>query len=188
MFSGQKYAETTRGCPRVASLVLCNSFTDTAIFRYNDEATAMWLLPTLALKRMVMSGLQMGNTDVKISEATEFILERLDSLGHSDLASRLTLSCLKGFVEPQNVNDLPVTIIDVFDECSLTQVSCFIHYYISSQLKIIFQDVRDETYKFYPSAKLAHLKTGGNFPYLSRTEEINMFLLIHLRNFETAVA
>ena len=112
----------------MASLVLCNSFTDTAIFRYNDEASAMWLLPTLALKRMVMSGLQMGNTDCKISEATEFILERLESLGHSDLASRLTLSCLKGFVEPQNVNDLPVTIIDVFDECSLTQVPCFVHH------------------------------------------------------------
>ena len=112
----------------MASLVLCNSFTDTAIFRYNDEATAMWLLPTLALKRMVMTGLQMGNTDCKISEATEFILERLDSLGHSDLASRLTLSCLKGFVEPQSVNDLPVTIIDVFDECSLTQVTYFLHH------------------------------------------------------------
>jgi len=169
-FLGQKYAESTRGCPRVASLLLCNSFTDTAIFRYNDEATAMWLLPTLALKRMVMSGLQIGSMDEKIAEATEFILERLETLGHSDLASRLTLSCLKGFVEPQNVNDLPVTIIDVFDECSLTQ------------------DVRDEMYKSYPSAKLAHLKSGGNFPYLSRSEEINMFILIHLRNFETAVA
>ena len=43
-------------------------------------------------------------------------------------------------------------------------------------------------YKSYPSAKLAHLKSGGYFPYLSRTEEINMFLMIHLRNFETAVA
>ena len=70
-----------------------------------------------------MSGLQMSSTDSKISEAREFILERLENLGHSDLASRLTLSCLKGFVEPQNVNDLPVTIIDVFDECSLTQVT-----------------------------------------------------------------
>ena len=172
----------------MASLVLCNSFTDTAIFRYNDEASAMWLLPTLALKRMVMSGLQMGNTDCKISEATEFILERLESLGHSDLASRLTLSCLKGFVEPQNVNDLPVTLVDVFDDCSLTQVTCFLNHCIVFPHSLQFQDVRDETYKSYPNAKLAHLKTGGNFPFLSRTEEINMFLLIHLRNFETAVA
>ena len=50
------------------------------------------------------------------------------------------------------------------------------------------QEVRDVIYKSYPGAKLAHLKSGGNFPYLSRTEEINMFLMIHLRNFETAVA
>ena len=71
LLPGQKYAESTRGCPRVASLLLCNSFTDTAIFRYNDEATAMWLLPTLALKRMVMSGLQIGSMDEKIAEDTE---------------------------------------------------------------------------------------------------------------------
>ena len=82
-FLGQKYAESTRDCPRVASLILCNSFTDTAIFRYTDEATAMWLLPTIALKRMVVSGLQVGSLDGKIAEATEFILERLETFGHS---------------------------------------------------------------------------------------------------------
>jgi len=31
-FLGQKFAEYTRNCPRVASLVLCNSFTDTSVF------------------------------------------------------------------------------------------------------------------------------------------------------------
>merc|ERR1719391_604863 len=108
--------------------------------------------------------------DQQMIDATDFILERLESLGHAELASRLTLTCAPAHVEPQNVNDLPVTIIDVFDECALTQ------------------EVRDGMYKSYPSAKLAHLKSGGNFPYLSRTEEINMFLMIHLRNFETAVA
>eukprot|EP01118_Nematostelium_gracile_P011836 TRINITY_DN4267_c0_g1_i1.p1 TRINITY_DN4267_c0_g1~~TRINITY_DN4267_c0_g1_i1.p1 ORF type:complete len:134 (-),score=40.18 TRINITY_DN4267_c0_g1_i1:23-424(-) len=42
--------------------------------------------------------------------------------------------------------------------------------------------VRDEVYKFYPDAKCAELKTGGNFPYLSRADEVNMHLQIHLRN------
>ena len=50
------------------------------------------------------------------------------------------------------------------------------------------QEVRDETYKSYPSAKLAHLKTGGNFPYLSRSDEVNLHIAIHLRNFESAIA
>ena len=58
------------------------------------------------------------------------------------------------------MNDLPVTIIDVWDKCALNQ------------------DVRDELYKCYPSAKLAHLKTGGNFPFLSRPEEVNMHLMV----------
>uniref|UniRef100_A0A1I8GDC3 Maspardin n=1 Tax=Macrostomum lignano TaxID=282301 RepID=A0A1I8GDC3_9PLAT len=34
--------------------------------------------------------------------------------------------------------------------------------------------VREETYKCYPDAKRAHLKSGGNFPYLSRASEIHL--------------
>eukprot|EP00092_Neocalanus_flemingeri_P008519 GFUD01009177.1.p1 GENE.GFUD01009177.1~~GFUD01009177.1.p1 ORF type:complete len:283 (+),score=74.21 GFUD01009177.1:59-907(+) len=168
-FLAQKFAEHTRSCPRVASLVLCNSFTDTSIFKYSEESSAFWLMPSLVLKRLVMTGLEMGKMDQQMVDATDFILERLESLGHAELASRLTLTCAPAHVEPQNVNDLPVTIIDVFDECALTQ------------------EVREETYKFYPGAKMGHLKSGGNFPYLSRSEEVNLYLSIHLRNFESAI-
>lgn len=31
---------------------------------------------------------------------------------------------------------------------------------------------KEEMYKCYPDAKRAHLKTGGNFPYLARTDEV----------------
>lgn len=31
-------------------------------------------------------------------------------------------------------------------------------------------------YKCYPEAKRAHLKSGGNFPYLSRADEVNTHL------------
>ena len=55
--------------------------------------------------------------------------------------------------------------MDVFDECALTQ------------------GVKDDMYKCYPQAKRAHLKTGGNFPYLSRSGEVNLYLEIHLRQF-----
>ena len=143
---------------------------DTSVFNYKEEASSLWLLPPLVLRRMIMSGLQVGNMDSQIMEATDFILERLDSLGQSELSSRLTLNCVEGYIKPQSINDLPVTIIDVFDDCSLQQ------------------NVRDETYKCYPTAKLAHLKSGGNFPYLSRSDEVNLHLAIHMRNFESAVA
>ncbi len=37
-FLAQKFAEFTRPCPRVASLVLCNTFTDTTIFNFEDSS------------------------------------------------------------------------------------------------------------------------------------------------------
>jgi maspardin len=54
----------------------------------------------------------------------------------------------------------------VFDQCALSQTA------------------REELYKLYPDAKRAHLKSGGNFPYLSRSDEVNMHLIIHLRQFK----
>jgi len=38
--------------------------------------------------------------------------------------------------------------------------------------------VKDEMYKCFPEARRAHLKTGGNFPYLSRPDEVNLFLQV----------
>jgi len=34
----------------------------------------------------------------------------------------------------------------------------------------------------YEKAKMAHLKTGGNFPFLSRSEEVNMHILVKRKN------
>lgn len=53
--------------------------------------------------------------------------------------------------------------MQVFDDCALTDA------------------VRDETYKCYPEAKRAHLKTGGNFPFLSRSAEVNLYLQVSRR-------
>lgn len=38
---------------------------------------------------------------------------QLESLGRSELASRLTLNCLDSYVEPQKLYGIPTTIIDV---------------------------------------------------------------------------
>ena len=55
---------------------------------------------------------------------------------------------------------LPVCLFvtQVFDESALSQ-RC-----------------KEEMYKCYPDAKRAHLKNGGNFPYLSRSDEVNTHL------------
>ena len=55
---------------------------------------------------------------------------------------------------------MEVTLVDVFDESALSQA------------------VKEEMYKCYPNARLAHLKTGGNFPFLSRADEVNMYIQV----------
>lgn len=165
-YLAQKFAEHTSACPRVASLILCNTFTDTSVFNNHESSTIYWIMPALVLKRMVMGNFTVEKVDPEIIDAIDFMVERLESLPQAELASRLTLNCLRGYVEAHKLADLDVTIIDVFDECALSN------------------SVRDELYKCYPNAKLAHLKSGGNFPYLSRCAEVNLHLQIHLRKFD----
>lgn len=40
--------------------------------------------------------------------------------------------------------------------------------------------IKENIYKEYPEAKLAQLKSGGNFPYLSRSDEVNLHLQVNL--------
>uniref|UniRef100_A0ABD2XL33 Maspardin n=1 Tax=Trichogramma kaykai TaxID=54128 RepID=A0ABD2XL33_9HYME len=165
-FLAQKFAEYDTQSSRVASLILCNTFLDTSIFSYHDSAGMFWILPSLVLKKMVMGNFRTDKVDNEIVDAIDFMVERLDSLSQQDLASRLTINCINSSVQTEKIRYLPITIIDVFDEYALSN------------------DVREDMYKSYPNAKLAHLKNGGNFPYLSRPAEVNLHLQIHLRQFD----
>lgn len=157
-YLAQKFAEFTVNNQRVASLILCNTFTDTSIFNNHDSAAIFWILPALVLKKMIMGNFGSSKVDPDMVDAIDFMVERLETLPQTELASRLTLNCLRGYVDVNQLKDLSVTVIDVYDESALS---------IS---------VREELYKCYPSAKLAHLKSGGNFPYLSRCAEVNLHL------------
>lgn len=76
-FIAQKFAEVTSNCPRVASLVLCNTFTDTSVFEYHDSAALFWLLPSLVLKRMLMGNFTTDKLDKRMAEAIDFMVERV---------------------------------------------------------------------------------------------------------------
>lgn len=165
-FLGQKFAEATFRSPRVASIIMCNSFTDTSVFEQTDSAALFWMMPNLVLKKMVMGNFNASPVDSEIADSIDFMVEKLDALNQQQLASRLTLNCMASYVEPQKLSNVTITVMDVFDDCALTQA------------------VREETYKCYPEAKRAHLKSGGNFPFLSRSAEVNLYLQIHLRQFE----
>ncbi|KAK3801919.1 hypothetical protein RRG08_028385 [Elysia crispata] len=165
-FLAQKFAEYTSRSPRVGSLVLCNSFYDTSIFQQTSSAPTFWMMPAVVLKKMVMGSFHKTETESHIADSIDFMVERLDSMSQQALASRLTLNCMNCYVEPQKLRDVDVTLMDVFDECALSL------------------NVREEMCKCYPEAKRAHLKSGGNFPYLSRSMEVNVFLQIHLRKYD----
>lgn len=166
-FIAQKFTEISNNCQRVASLILCNTFTDTSVFEYHDSAALFWLLPSLVLKRMLMANFTADKVDRRMAESIDFMVEKLESLTQSELASRLTLNCSPSYITPQLLKDIPITVMDVWDESALSS------------------RVREDLYKSYPHAKLAHLKSGGNFPYLSRADEVNLHLLIHLRKFDS---
>lgn len=102
-------------------------------------------------------------------KAANFMMECLDQLSQSILASRLSINCAPSKVDPSSIDDLPMTIMDVWDESALSE------------------QVREDLLSAYPKAKKAHLKTGGNFPFLSRCEEVDLHIMIHLRNFDQGV-
>ena len=80
-----------------------------------------WLLPSPVLKGMVVGGIETQSQDNCISKASNFMADRLNSLDQSVLASRLQINCQPSYVQPHLVNDLPVTIVTVFDESALSE-------------------------------------------------------------------
>eukprot|EP00079_Xenopus_tropicalis_P033825 XP_017947596.1 PREDICTED: maspardin isoform X1 [Xenopus tropicalis] len=128
-FLAQKFAEYTHKSPRVQSLILCNSFSDTSIFNQTWTANSFWLMPAFMLKKILLGNFSSGPVDPVMADAIDFMVDR------------------------------------VFDQSALST------------------DAKEEMYKLYPNARRAHLKTGGNFPYLCRSAEVNLYVQIHLRQF-----
>ncbi|KAI5701536.1 hypothetical protein M8J76_005485 [Diaphorina citri] len=167
-FLAQKFAEHTVLRPRVVSLFLCNSFYDTSVFNYSETYAIFRILPCVLLKKMVTGSLSVENTDVDIQNSIEFMIRKLDTLQQSDIASRLTLNCQSSKVDPSLLQGVPITLMDVYDDYALSY------------------HVQETLVRIYPHAKRATLKSGGNFPYLSRCDECVMHLQIHLRPFENS--
>ena len=65
-----------------------------------------------------------------------------------------------------------------YDICEWTKNISKKKNWIRCDWKKCSDDVKDEVYKCYPEARRAHMKDGGNFPYLSRPEEVNLYLQV----------
>lgn len=149
---------------RVKSLVLSNTFVDTREF----AAAMTWAslinwTPEFMLKRYVLSGIRDGPHEPQIADSIDFVVNQIESLSREELASRLTLNTSVAAVGQILLTDSTITIMDTNDYSAIPQV------------------LRDEVGTRYPAARRAFLKTGGDFPFLSRPDEVNLHLQLHLR-------
>ncbi|KAG8476778.1 hypothetical protein CXB51_030293 [Gossypium anomalum] len=149
---------------RVKSLILSNTFLETRSF----AAAMPWApivswTPSFLLKRYVLTGIRDGPHEPFIADSVDFVVSQVETLSRDELASRLTLTVDSASVKPLLLSDSFITIMDTNDYSAIPQ-----------QLK-------DQLSERYPGARRAYLKTGGDFPFLSRPDEVNLHLQLHLR-------
>ncbi|XP_077235467.1 LOW QUALITY PROTEIN: alpha/beta-Hydrolases superfamily protein [Tasmannia lanceolata] len=149
---------------RVRSLVLSNSFLEARSF----SAAMPWSplvnwTPSFLLKRYILTGIHGGPHEPFIADSVDFVVGQVERLSRDDLASRLSLNVEAASIGPLSLSDSSITIMDTNDYCAIPQ------------------QVKDELSERYPGARRALLKTGGDFPFLSRPDEVNLHLQLHLR-------
>ncbi|MCO5559137.1 hypothetical protein L7F22_012729 [Adiantum nelumboides] len=149
---------------RVQSLVLSNTFLDTREFAAATTWSSLitWT-PEFMLKRYILSGIRDGPQEPLIVDSIDFVVGQLETLSKKELAARLTLNTTVGAIGQVFVPDSEITIMDTNDYCAIPQA------------------LRDEVGGRYMGARKAVLKTGGDFPFLSRADEVNLHLQLHLR-------
>ncbi|KAJ3684514.1 hypothetical protein LUZ61_013678 [Rhynchospora tenuis] len=149
---------------RVKSLVLSNSFLETHKF----AAAMPWApvvnwAPSFMLKRYILTGIRDGPHEPFIADSVDFVVSQVETLSRDDLASRLLLNVNVASVGPISLPDSLITIMDTNDYCAVPQ------------------ELKEQLNERYPGARKAVLKTGGDFPFLSRPDEVNLYLQLHLR-------
>lgn len=164
-------------CPHlVASLVLCNTFCDTAPFASANSVfvRACSFMPDFALRRRVASALQSPLTARMAPEAqraAEFVQHEVEQQSFLALFSKFVLNCTPAEV-PTLPADSPllstaegkrVTVICTADDCSLPP------------------SAQDDVLRHYPQARFAPIAGAGDFPYLSCAGEVNMLLEVHIK-------
>ncbi|KAK9266229.1 hypothetical protein L1049_012433 [Liquidambar formosana] len=149
---------------RVRSLILSNSFLETRSF----SAAMPWApivswTPAFLLKRYVLTGIRDGPHEPFIADSVDFVVSQVETLSREDLAARLTLTVDAASVGPLLLSDSFITIMDTNDYCAIPL------------------QIKDQLGERYPGARRASLKSGGDFPFLSRPDEVNLHLQLHLR-------
>ncbi|KAJ4459545.1 putative Alpha/beta-Hydrolases superfamily protein [Paratrimastix pyriformis] len=146
---------------RLGSLFLVNSFYDNATLRApldQFDFSASFLL-----KRSILKNFATGNLEERIADSVDFMVDMIDSLSREEVASRLKLNCGEAYVGTPQVPEENITILETLD------------------YNAVPEGLRAQLRERFPGAKVVYMKTGGDFPYLARPDEVNMNIMVHLR-------
>ncbi|KAH7549554.1 hypothetical protein JRO89_XS13G0049300 [Xanthoceras sorbifolium] len=162
-----------------------------------DIINVSWT-PSFLLKRYVLTGIHDGPHEPFIADSVDFVVSQVETLSREDLASRLTLTADAASVQSLLLSDSHVTIMDEIGNSvnhlsfasvynALVLSSDEVHAYLlrgrnqTNDYCATPQQLKDQLNERYPGARRASLKTGGDFPFLSRPDEVNLHLQLHLR-------
>ena len=156
---------------RVRSLALLNSYCDTTDFQFALGSLGIQLMPTVFLSKFILD--EFPDEEIEhapdVAAAIDFAVEEVEALSFEELASRLTLhSSTVDSARFSRIDSSKVTLIHVADQ------------------KMLHGRHQDALVRAYPSARVATIKSGGDFICLTAPDEVAMHLIVHLRRHSTA--
>eukprot|EP00930_Biecheleria_cincta_P082969 TRINITY_DN72606_c0_g1_i1.p1 TRINITY_DN72606_c0_g1~~TRINITY_DN72606_c0_g1_i1.p1 ORF type:complete len:355 (+),score=57.79 TRINITY_DN72606_c0_g1_i1:75-1139(+) len=164
-FLAQHYA--VRYPNRVRSLVLCNAFASADAFaaRLGAWGCVIPLMPSAMLRQAMQDAFPQGGfMELSAKQAIDWVALQMNDLSGEDLASRLSLNTSRSYVGTVRLDPSQVTILE------------------SSGETMVPEELRRQLTAMYSGARVAQLKSTGDFPYLSRPDEVTLFIEVHLRS------
>lgn len=149
---------------RVKSLMLCNTFATTSPFAESAGSLGSFvhLTPTPLLRKVVLDAFPEGGMSLSAKQAIDWIAQQVCELSGNDLASRLSLNSTASTVETS------------FDHARVTILE-------SSGETMVPDELRKHLRSVYSDARVALLKASGDFPYVSKPDEVSLFIEVHMR-------
>ncbi|KAJ3433646.1 acid cluster protein [Anaeramoeba flamelloides] len=158
-----KYLE--KNPKKVASVVLCNSFLSTKFFnKINTYGKSIAWVPEFWLKRKLLKTFPTENLLFGVADSVDFMVDIVNNLTFEELASRFSILGENLAVKSIDFDPNKVTVITTMDRC------------------LCPRKTRLQVASMFPNCKNAQIKFGGEFPHLANYDDINLHLMVHLRN------
>lgn len=163
----------------ICAMALCNSYRRTDTFSNSPEFRGAYgklytMLPHVLLRTIYVDYYiyppisKESHERVSVSEqmAKEFMANELDQLTAGELGSRISLQMTTDYVAAYGSKRMQHNRILIIETTN----------------NHIPEDLNDDMRVAYYGCKVATMKSGGDFPYLSKPDEVVSFILVHLTN------